>query len=153
MASHNRTGRSKNNEGRYVLLPHRVIDSPGYQATGPAARAVLIEVHRLFNGKNNGSLALSVRLIAQRTNVSKDTVARAINELVNCGLLRRVKASSFSQKKVAAEYRLTSLTCNVTHSMPTREYLSHGSVRSNAIEHSPQSEQANPPETTTQHQL
>jgi len=151
MASHNRTGRSKKNQGRFVALPHRVIDSPGYRATSPIARAVLIEVQRLYDGKNNGSLALSVRLIAQRTNVSKDTASRAINELVNCGLLRLVKASSFSQKKTAAEYRLTHLMCNVTLSMASQEYLTYGTIRGNAIEHPALPMQTKPPETSTQY--
>jgi hypothetical protein len=130
MPSHNKTGRSKKDKSRFVALPFSVIDSPGYRATTPTARAALIEALRLYNGKNNGSLALPARLIAEKLNVSKDTASRAIRELVNCGLLRLVKASSYSRKRLAAEYRLTHLPCNVSGDMPSKEYLSHRCVPS-----------------------
>ena len=133
MASHNRTGRSRDNSGGFVKLPFSVIDSPGYHAARPVARAALIEAIRIYNGKNNGSLALSTRLIAEKLNVSKDTASRAMRELVNCGLLRLVKASSFSRKRLAAEYRLTHLQCNRTLAMPSKEYLSHKKPPPNAV--------------------
>ena len=135
MASHNNTGRFKKQKlGRFIALPHPVIDSPGYRAASPAARAVFIEALRLYDGKNNGSLALSVRLIADQANISKDTASRAIAELINCGLLRRTKSSSFSQKKLAAEYRITFLICNLTLSAPSKEYLTYGQTVSPAID-------------------
>jgi hypothetical protein len=132
MASHNQTGRSKKHTGGFVSLPYSVMESAGYRSASPVARAVLIEFIRIHNGKNNGFLALSSRRIADRINASKDTASRAIRELINRGLLRLTKASSFSQKRLAAEYRLTHLQCNKTNEMPSKEYLSHKKPSQNA---------------------
>ena len=134
MPSHNNTGRSKKPKDRFVALPHTVIDSPGYRGASPSARAVLVEALRLYNGRNNGSLALSCRLMADRLNVSKDTASRAIRELINCGLMRQMKASSFSRKRQAAEYRLTFLQCNVSNGMPSKEYVSYRQPPSSIVE-------------------
>lgn len=129
MASHNRTGRSKRQiSGAFIALPHTLVDSPGYRAATPVARAVHIAVMRRFNGSNNGSIAVPARAVAEELNISRSTAARAILDLVNCGLLRQTKASSFSRKREAAEFRLTHLKCHKTGMPPSNEYLRHGLV-------------------------
>lgn len=126
MARHNRTGRSKNKiSGGFVALPYSVIDSPGYRATTSNSKAVFVQINRLYNGSNNGLLAVSSRMVGGLLNISHSSVARALRELVNCGLIRQTKASSFSQKRVAAEYRLTHKPCDKTHSPATMEYKIH----------------------------
>jgi DNA-binding transcriptional regulator YhcF (GntR family) len=127
MAGHNQTGRSKRESNeRFVRLPYSVLDSPGYLAASPIARAVHIEVLRLYNGLNNGFIAVSCRVIAERLHVSHTTVSRALKELSNCGLIRMTKASSFSQKRMAAEYRLTHRPCDKTRTHPSKEYIHYG---------------------------
>jgi DNA-binding HxlR family transcriptional regulator len=123
MAGHNRTGRSKNKiSGGFVALPYSVIDSPGYRATTSNSKAVFVQINRLYNGKNNGFLAVSSRMVGGLLNISHSSVARALRELVNCGLIRQTKASSFSQKRIAAEYRLTHKPCDKAQIPATMEY-------------------------------
>ncbi len=127
MARHNQTGRSKREPNeRFVRLPYSVLESSGYLAASPIARAVHIEVLRLYNGINNGFIAVPCRLTAERLRVSHATVSRALKELINCGLLRLSKASSFSQKRMAAEYRLTHRPCDKTRTQPSKEYIHYG---------------------------
>jgi DNA-binding IclR family transcriptional regulator len=129
MASHNHTGRSKREiKGPFIALPHTVVDSPGYRAATPVARAAHIAIMRRFNGSNNGSIAVPARAVADELNISRSTAARAIRSLVNCGLLRQTKASSFSLKREAAEFRLTHLKCHKTGAPPTHEYLRHRQI-------------------------
>jgi hypothetical protein len=127
MVKHNQTGRSnKKLSGRFVAVPYSVIDSPGYRATASNSKAVFIEIIRLFNGSNNGLIAVSSRMVGALLGISHSSVARALRELVNCGLIRLCKSSSFSQKRMAAEYRLTHLPCNKTRSPATKEYQTYG---------------------------
>jgi hypothetical protein len=89
--------------------------------SGAAAKAWL-EISLIENGGNNGRLALSCRAIGERTGLCKTAAADALRELVNAGFLECVKGSSFSQKKLAAEYRLTHVRCAVTGKAPTHDY-------------------------------
>jgi hypothetical protein len=129
MGKHLNNGRSKSKiNGRFIALPHSVVDSPGFQALSPMGVAVYIAALRLYSGSNNGMLALSTHSIAKPMNVSHMSVSRALRELVNCGLLRKMQPSSFSKKRLAAEYRLTHLPCHKTNQPPTHEYRTHGQV-------------------------
>jgi len=117
-----RTGRSKG-DGRFITIPHEVLNSPGYLSTKPPARAVLNEVMMVYNGSNNGKLGLSVRRAAQRCCISKDTAASAIAELEDAGLIERVKKGSFTQRnRKASEYRILWKRCDVTGALPRASY-------------------------------
>lgn len=52
-------GRSANPQGRFAKLGHDLIRSPAYRSLNPNARALLVEIISLHNGKNNGMLWLS----------------------------------------------------------------------------------------------
>jgi Fe2+ or Zn2+ uptake regulation protein len=122
MARHDRTGRSRTT-GRFAALPHDVLDSPGYLGTSPAARAVLVELVRLHNGFNNGAIALGVRKAASRCNISPATVARALQELADAGLVDCTGKGSFRiRNREASTFRLTWLRCDVTQAIPLRRY-------------------------------
>jgi Fe2+ or Zn2+ uptake regulation protein len=122
MPKHDRTGRSTT-PGRFAALPHDVLDSSGYVGTSPAARAVLVELVRLHNGSNNGAIVLSARMAATRCNISPATVARALQELADAGLVDCVSKGSFKVKdRNASTYRLTWLRCDMTQTTPLRRY-------------------------------
>ena len=52
---------------QFVQLFYYVIDSPAYRGLTPLARAALIEFARLYNGRNNGYLAMPARVLAEKT--------------------------------------------------------------------------------------
>ncbi|WP_158266702.1 helix-turn-helix domain-containing protein [Alsobacter soli] len=82
-----------------------------------------MEVKRVYNGRNNGALAVSARALAERLGVSKDTAAKALRQLVQRGFLEVVAPSSFGWKaKRAAEYRLTDEACNLSNQAPSNAY-------------------------------
>ena len=45
--------------GGYSLIPHDVLDSPAYTSCSPRAKALLIDVARQHNGRNNGHMQLT----------------------------------------------------------------------------------------------
>jgi hypothetical protein len=61
---------------------------------------------------------------------------RAVGELVTFGFLERTQATSFSQKRLAAEYRLTHLRCDRTGALASRAYES----LPNGLDHQAQNE-------------
>jgi hypothetical protein len=60
---------------------------------------------------------------SERLNCSPATASRAIRELITYGFVEVGKASSFSKKRLAAEYRMTHITCDVTGKPPSKTFM------------------------------
>lgn len=73
--------------GRYVALPHCVLDSTAYMALSHTAKALLIEVARQRAGGDNGRLLLSQRYLSTRGWHSGDVIQRAKRELLAAKLI------------------------------------------------------------------
>src|SRR5215213_10323914 len=113
---HNARGRSTTE--RFVSLPHYMLRSPAWRSLSPAARSVFIELAAIYNGSNNGRLALSARDAAEAVGCSKDTAARASVELVAKGFIECSSRGHFDRKSPhASEYRLTLYPCGRTGKM------------------------------------
>jgi len=124
MARHNNKGRSKRSLARFVGLEHYMLDSAAWCSLGAVERASYFEIARLYNGSNNGQLAMSGRRLADLLHVNKSTGTRALSALVEKGFLEVVTPSSFSLKtKRATEYRLTAHRCDVTGSLPSKAFM------------------------------
>ena len=57
----NAKGRNENPVERFARLPHRILISEAYRSLDLVARSLLTEIVMIENGKNNGSLYLSVK--------------------------------------------------------------------------------------------
>lgn len=102
-----RNGRSGEG-GKFVQLPEWVLACPAYRALDATARALLVEIKRLYNGSNNGTLAMGVRRAAEAVGVSKDRAARALKDLERHGFIRARQRGSFNWKsRRATEWVLT----------------------------------------------
>jgi hypothetical protein len=120
---HNKTGRSTDG-GRYVQLHHFLLKSAAWRALTPAERAVYLELAAIYNGANNGFLALSARDAAARCNINKDTATRCFRRLEELGFIDLVQPGGFTRKvRHAAEYRLTKLKCDRTGERPSNLFL------------------------------
>jgi Helix-turn-helix domain len=122
--THNKTGRSKH-EGRFVALPHSMMETKAFKGLSATAQAAWMHIAKVYNGSNNGRLAISTRRLADVLNVGRNTAARAILELVNAGFIEQTAAASFSGKRKAAEYRLTHKKCDRTNQNPSMAYQDH----------------------------
>ncbi len=123
MARHDQRGRSKF-KGRFAAVPNDVMCSPSYLATSLAARALLLEICRLYMGSNNGRLGLSVRQASERLGCSKDTASRGFQELQAHGLIEAMHRGHFDAKHApkASEWRLTWHNCNRSNHLPSHAY-------------------------------
>lgn len=94
----NQTGRS-DKTARFVMLPMRVLESAAYASLDLAGRAVLTELVALYNGRNNGSLYLSVADATARLGLSDTRAAsRAFDDLEAVGLIELSKDAHFNVK-------------------------------------------------------
>jgi DNA-binding transcriptional MocR family regulator len=120
---HNRTGRSTTE--RFVSLPHYMLRSSAWQALSPVACKVFIQLAALYNGANNGRLALSARNAAEHVRCSKNTAARALSELTTKGFIDRVTRGHFDRKTPhAAGYRLTLYPCHCSGERASKRFMS-----------------------------
>lgn len=101
-----------------------MLESPAYRSLTPAARAVYVEVAKLYNGRNNGALALSVRDAAERCRINKDTARKAFALLQEVGFLECATPGGFTRKvRHAAEWRLTGERCDKTGALATMAFM------------------------------
>lgn len=108
----NVNNKGRNKTTRFTRLDHTILRSPAYHALTTTARALLVELTSLENGKNNGSLYLSVRDAAARLGMSDLTSAgRAFDELQDLGFIEMTEDASFhvkaAEKSRARCWRLT----------------------------------------------
>ena len=121
MAKHNQKGRSKGE--RHLRLTHFMMGTPAWLSLPPAERAVYIFVAGRYNGGNNGSIAASVRDVADNCHINKDTATKALRTLEERGFIVRVTPGSFNRKTPhAAEWRLTEWSCDKTRTVATKAY-------------------------------
>lgn len=106
--------RHKRGGGRHVQLTEWLQASEAWATMKPAPRALYIELKRLFNGSNNGSLFLSHRDAATQLNIGRDTVANYFEELMERGFLVQTRRHCLGSSGVgqAAHYALTELPLN-----------------------------------------
>ena len=120
---HNVKGRSTTE--RFVALPHYMLRSAAWRSLSPVARSVFIELAAIYNGGNNGRLALSVRDAADRMGCSKTTAARAFGELTQTGFIDLCSRGHFDRKTPhAAEYRLTMHPCDRSSERASKRFMS-----------------------------
>lgn len=130
---HNATGRSRY-DGAHVRLYAYMTDSPAFLSLTCAARGVLIEIARRYNGTNNGRLAASVRDLSMRCRIAPGTASRALGELQERGFIECVTRGAFSLKaRHASEWRLTWQTCNVTGELAAKPFMSWGREKQKTV--------------------
>ena len=101
------TGRS-HEDLKHVRLHRWLVESSAYRSLPPAARSALVELYLLYNGVNNGEIAMSVRKLGERLGIHKDTANKALKELEDKGFIRIAQKGSFEWKELnASTYILT----------------------------------------------
>lgn len=85
-------------------------------ALGSTAGQRCLSCYR-YNGCNNGMIGLGCRELADALNCSRDTAARALRELDDCGMARPTTGGVWRGKR-ATEWRLTFYRCDKTGELP-----------------------------------
>lgn len=90
------------------MLDHRLIDTPAWIDLGGTAAKLLLYLARMYNGSNNGQIALAERAAAEAIGVRRGAAAAAFDELEAHGFIRVTQRGAFSVKvKLATTWRLT----------------------------------------------
>lgn len=94
-AKPNATGRN-DKSGRFVALPHRILESVAYASLDLTARGLLTELVMLFKGDNNGAIYLSALDGTARLGLTdKRPVLRAFEDLQDRGFITMAKDGYF----------------------------------------------------------
>lgn len=83
--------------GGYLRLPHAVMESPNYRALSAHAVKLLLDLGLQFRGANNGDLAAAWKLMQARGWRSRDTLGRALAELLHFGLIEKTRQGGLNQ--------------------------------------------------------
>jgi hypothetical protein len=125
---------NKRRDAPHVRLYVYMLNSPAYLSLGCPARAVLVEISRVYDGMNNGRLGMSVRMLADRCHLARGTVCVALEELQDRGFIECVTKGAFSRKvQHASEWRLTAWPCHVTGDLATRAFMSWRPEKQNPV--------------------
>lgn len=81
--------------GRFVALPHVVLDSPAYRSLSFRARALLIDVARQYSGKNNGALVCTPKYLRPLGWLSNYHITGGLHELLATRLLIETRKGRF----------------------------------------------------------
>ena len=104
----NVTRKGRNRTPPFVMLEHRLIDSPAWVSLGGSAVKLLMLMARRYNGSNNGQMHLGEREAAEVIGLSRNTVASAFAQLEAAGFIVAVERGHFHVKaRIATRWRLT----------------------------------------------
>lgn len=91
--------------GRFAAIPHDVMNSAAYADLSNAARCLLFDLVKRFNGHNNGEIAMSHREARALLRVSPRKVTAAFDELLTHGFVELAAEGTWRERE-AREYRL-----------------------------------------------
>lgn len=93
---------------KHVRIFRRQMQSPAWKQLSGSAVKTLLAIADLENGQNNGEIYFSDRHGAEMTGLSRNTVRRSIDELLELGFIYRTEQGSFGRKvRHAAIYGIT----------------------------------------------
>lgn len=81
--------------GRFVAVPHAVLDSVSYLQLPTRAVKLLMDIAYQYNGRNNGDLTVAWGFMERRGWSSKDTLSKAVKDLVDADLILKTRTGRF----------------------------------------------------------
>lgn len=100
--------KGRNETGRYISIPHNVLEHPDYQKLTGAAVKILIAMLIQYNGHNNGDLTLALSVMKNFGFKSSDTINSAKKQLLESGLIIETRAGQFTNPGgICALYAVT----------------------------------------------
>ena len=79
--------KGRRDNGAFFRMPVAVLDSDNYKALSFKSRALLLDMGAQYRGYNNGDLAAAWSMLRCRGWKSKDTLQRALRELLDAGMI------------------------------------------------------------------
>ncbi|HJU08173.1 MAG TPA: hypothetical protein VJ727_06790 [Rhodanobacteraceae bacterium] len=92
-----RKAKSRMEIGTYFALPHAVMNSPNFRALSAHAVKLLTDLGGQYHGYNNGDLCAAWRIMHARGWKSRDTLARALSELLHFGMIEKTRQGGLNR--------------------------------------------------------
>ncbi len=107
--------------GTFLLVPSYVLFSPNFCALSLKAKALILDIGARFNGYNNGDLAAPWSWMKERGWRSKDTLHRALTELLQAGMIEQTRQGGlFGPSLYAFTWRAIDESKGKADIVPTR---------------------------------
>jgi hypothetical protein len=108
----------------FVQQHKYMLRSSAWRSLSPIERAAYIQLALRYDDVNNGSLALSARVLELELQCDKATASRALIRLEDVGFIETAKRGTFARRnRKASEYRLTTNKCDVTGELPSKKFM------------------------------
>ena len=124
-------------EGRHIRLYHTITGCEAWRHLSGNAIKVLISLARFNDGESNGRILFGERTGAAETGLSRNTVRRALKELIDKGFIAVTKPGAFNRNGLqAATFRLTWVAWpGGSPSAPTRDFekWKHGNSQAQSL--------------------
>lgn len=85
----------RNENGRFLLMPHCVMNSVDYIKLTTKSKVLLFDLAFQYNGKNNGNLTAAFAVMKKRGWVREATIFTAVQELMAANLIIRTREGKF----------------------------------------------------------
>lgn len=96
--------KGRSNRGPFIALPRAVLNSPAWAALTAYEVKLLLDMAAAFRGNNNGDLACTWTLMRTRGWSSRETMAKALNGLLDKGFIARTRQGG---KRICNLYAVT----------------------------------------------
>lgn len=83
--------------GTFAQIPHAVLDSAAWLSLGGSAVKLMCDLVRQYNGYNNGDLCVAWTTMSARGWKSRDTLTRALAELLGSGLIEKTRQGGLNR--------------------------------------------------------
>lgn len=107
MSNNKKRSKMTNPGGRFFQMHDWLLRSAAWRASTVFERCLYFELKTLYNGRNNGDIALSHREAQKLLNCSNKPVAAAFKGLLQKGFIRVARLGSFHWKTGGAGGRAT----------------------------------------------
>jgi hypothetical protein len=83
--------KGRRESGSFCALPHHILESAEYASLSAQAVKLLLDFFAQFRGANNGDLCASWKTMQRRGWRSRDTLTRALRELLAAGFVLKTR--------------------------------------------------------------
>lgn len=105
----------------YVAMPHHILTSAEYAQLSGYAVNLMLDLFGQFKGSNNGDLCAAWKIMEKRGWRSRDTLGRALKELLAAGFISKTRQGGRNLSNLYAVTWLSIDDCgNKLDVMPTR---------------------------------
>lgn len=119
----NRQQKKRKQVEPFIQIGSEILNAPAYLDLSFSARAMLMEVLHFHNGRNNGAIWITLKILKER-GFSKNTSTKALKELRSHGFLYMTKRGG-NQAGGCSWFAITWLSINPCEGQSLANFIPH----------------------------